>query len=227
MSTPTVIQWADWCTRFDALQDEVLGLHHSRGVWRTIRYMIETNPVVQRSGIVEHWLTQCYSVTQLSGVRRQVDQRKDVVSLWRLLDQLARQPSIATRAWFVAQLQARPQSAPYAARLAAEFDAFTSKGSAVLDGSMAASDRDRLRTDAQAAKRVVDQFVAHQADVSRQGSAGPGLITWGELDRAIDTVGDLYKKYYRLRHPGNTLGNLEPELPAEWDRMFATAWKHS
>jgi hypothetical protein len=63
--------------------------------------------------------------------------------------------------------------------------------------------------------------------VSRQGSTGPGLITWGELDRAIDTVGDLYKKDYRLRHPGSTLGNLEPELPAGWDRMFATAWKHS
>jgi hypothetical protein len=52
MSTPTAIQWADWCTRFEALQDEVLGLHHSRRVWRTIRDMIETNPAVQRSGIV-------------------------------------------------------------------------------------------------------------------------------------------------------------------------------
>ena len=61
--------------------------------------MIETDPNVNRSGIAEHWLTQCYSVAQLSGVRRQVDKRKDVVSLWRLLDELARQLAMATRLW--------------------------------------------------------------------------------------------------------------------------------
>ncbi len=52
------------------------------------------------------------------------------------------------------------------------------------------------------------------------------IITWGELDTAIDTVGELYKKYYNLRHPGEKLGNLEPDLPAGWDRLFDTAWKY-
>ena len=55
---------------------------------------------------------------------------------------------------------------------------------------------------------------------------GVAIITWGELDTAINTIGELYKKYYKLRHPGEKLGNLEPDLPAGWDRIFDTAWKY-
>jgi hypothetical protein len=73
--------------------------------------MIENNAQVRRSGIAEYWLTRCYSVAQMSGVRRQVDSRKDVVSLWRLLDELARKPTMVTRSWFDEQLHSRPSSA--------------------------------------------------------------------------------------------------------------------
>jgi hypothetical protein len=188
--------------------------------------MIETNPNVNRSGIAEHWLTQCYSVAQLSGVRRQVDKRKDVVSLWRLLDELARQPAMATRSWFIAELKSRPGSVHYLTMLAAEFDTFAGAGNSILDKKVAEADRDRLWAVTQAAKSVVDQFVAHQADATSPGSSGPALVTWGELDAAIDTVGELYRKYYRLRYPGAMLGNLEPDLPAGWDRIFESAWKN-
>jgi hypothetical protein len=96
-----------------------------------------------------------------------------------------------------------------------------------VDKSIVETDRDRLRAVAEAAKRVVDQSVAHQADVTNPGYQGPALITWGELDTAIDVVGELYKKYYQLRYPGQMLGNLEPDLPPGWDRIFETAWKAS
>jgi hypothetical protein len=187
--------------------------------------MIETNPQVQRSGIAEHWLTQCYSIAQLAGVRRQVDQRRDVVSLWRLLDGLARQPAMATRSWFTAQLQSRSESAPYTTSLATEFDQFAEAGSSTVDKRVAEADRDHLWAVTEAAKSVVDQFVAHQADVTHPEYRGPALITWGELDTAIDTVGALYKNYYRLRYSGMVLGNLEPDLPTGWDRIFLTPWK--
>jgi hypothetical protein len=217
--------WARWCYRFDALKDEILGLHHSRRVWRAVRTMIETNPRVNRSGIAEYWLTQRYSVAQLSSVRRQVDKRKNVVSLWRLLDELTRQPALATRSWFITELQSRSESSPYLTALAAEFDTFAGAGNPIMDKKVAETDRDRLWTVTQTAKSVVDQFAAHQADATSPGCSGPALVTWGELDTAIDTVGDLYRKYYRLRHPGTALGNLEPDLPVGWDRIFETAWK--
>ena len=70
----------------------------TRGGNRTIRDMIETK---SRGATLRHRGALAgavrYSVTQLPGVRCQADQR-NVVSLWRLLDQLVRHPSIATRA---------------------------------------------------------------------------------------------------------------------------------
>jgi len=175
MDSVTPAGWVRWRGQFDALKDEVLGLHHSRRVWRVVRAMIETNPQVKRSGIAEHWLTQCYSVAQLAGVRRQVDQRRDVVSLWRLLDGLARQPAMATRSWFTAQLQSRSESAPYATSLATEFDEFAGAGSSTVDKRVAEADRDHLWTVTEAAKSVVDQFVAHQADAAHPEFRGPAF----------------------------------------------------
>lgn len=220
----TATEWGQWCSQFDALHNEVLGLHHSRRMWRTVRSMIETNPAVRRSGIAEYWMNQSYSVCQLVAVRRQTDGRKGVVSLHRSLDHLARKPSMVTRAWFSQELESNPKSRPYAASLAAGFDDFADPGQAQVKASSVAADRDQLTAAADRAKQVVDESLAHLADPTR-GGTGPPAITWGDLDIAVDTIGNLYKKYYRLSHPGAILGNLEPNLPPGWDRIFETAWK--
>jgi hypothetical protein len=34
----------------------------------------------------------------------------------------------------------------------------------------------------------------------------------------------LARKYYRLRHPGNTLWYITPQLPASWLTAFEDAW---
>lgn len=132
---------------------------------------------------------------------------------------------MVTRSWFIAELQSRPGSGRHVTTLEAEFDTFAGAGNAIVDKKVAEADRDRLWAVTQAAKSVVDQFVAHQADATSPGHSGPALVTWRELDTAIDAVGELYRKYYRLRYPGTLLANLEPDLPAGWDRIFESAWK--
>lgn len=217
-------EWARWRAQFDALRDEVLGLHHSRRMWRTIRSMIEMNPAIERSGITEHWMSQCYSVCQLVAVRRQADARRGVVSLRRSLDHLARRPSMATRAWFASELERNPTSRPYAAELVGGFEDFAGPGQPSVDAASVRSDRDRLLAAVDLAKQVVDESLAHLADPAQAGDGAPA-ITWGDLDVAIDTIGDLYRKYYRLSHPGTVLSIHEPLIPPGWDRMFETAWK--
>jgi hypothetical protein len=55
-------------------------------------------------------------------------------------------------------------------------------------------------------------------------AANLGALTFGDLDLAIDAVGDLARKYYRLRHPGDTLWCITPQLPASWLTAFEHAW---
>ncbi len=133
-------------------------------------------------------------------------------------------PSIATRERFIDEVKANPLRAQYIHLHAPTFEIFAEPGQPFVSRAIVEADRDRLMEDAAKAKAVVDKLIAHHQDVAKLTVALP-TITWGELDAAIDTIGELYTKYYRLRYPGQMLSNLEPDLPPGWDRIFETAWK--
>ncbi len=221
-SMPSTQMWQDWCYRFDALHDSILDLFHSRRVWREILTMIETNPDVHRSGITEHWLTRCYAASQMIAIRRQLDRDSKTASLWRSLDVLARNPAMATRSWFAAQLDKRVIDPRHLMSIAATFDQFARPCEDSVNGQLIRKDADLLATVGSTARAIVNKVFAHH---EYRPSASSLEITWGEFDDAIDTIGDLYKKYYQLRRPGVVLGNLIPDLPAGWDLIFTTAWK--
>lgn len=61
-------------------------------------------------------------------------------------------------------------------------------------------------------------------DDDPQGLPAGLAVTWSELDAALDAVGSIYKKYYRLRHAGESLGILTPLKSPGWIQMFETAW---
>ena len=65
--------------------------------------------------------------------------------------------------------------------------------------------------------------IAHRDDNPGRVPAAPP-VTWAELDAALDAVGTIYKKYYRLRHPGEALGALTPLKSPGWIQMFQVAW---
>jgi hypothetical protein len=87
------------------MHDSILDLFHSRRIWRTIRAMIETNPDVHRSGIIEHWLTRCYTNSQMTAIRRHRDRR--TASLRRSLDLLAERPLRGGEILIASQILAR------------------------------------------------------------------------------------------------------------------------
>ena len=65
--------------------------------------------------------------------------------------------------------------------------------------------------------------IAHRDDNPGRVPAAPP-VTWAELDAALDAVGTIYKKYYRLRHPGEALGALTPLKSPGWIQMLQVAW---
>ena len=92
------------------------------------------------------------------------------------------------------------------------------------------TDAARIRQDIGALEAVISRVntyttktIAHRDDNPRRVPAAPA-VTWAELDAAVDAVGGIYKKYYRLRHPGEALGALTPLKSPGWIQMFQTAW---
>lgn len=219
-------EWQSWCERFDETHHGVIVLFHDRAVWRTTRAMIDTNPVIRQTGTVENWLARCYTTTQLVGIRRECDGDKTSIGIRRALTHLAGCPRIATRAWYAEELARRdPDRTPEELdRLVAGFDQFAGPGKAFVDPALVKLDLERLSTAVEKAETYTNKVLAHRDDVT-SGTMAATHLTWGDLDSAINMIGEIHKKYYTLRHPATMLGTLTPLAPLGWDTMFETPWK--
>lgn len=219
-------EWQSWCMRFDETEKGVLRLFHDRYIWKTILAMLDANPSVARGGFGEHWLGWCYTTTQLVSIRRECDRDKNSVGIGRSLDHLAGNPRIATRQWYEQQirLRARPDWEPWEiAQLEARFDDFAGPGKPFIDPALVRRDIAGLAALIGKVNTYTTKNLAHRDDITRAAST-VSAVTWGQLDAAIDAIGRLHKKYYKLRNPGESLGSLTPLVSPGWVQMFNAPW---
>jgi hypothetical protein len=219
-------EWQNWCWRFDETEKGVLRLFHDRYIWKTVLAMLDANPSVGRGGFAEHWLGWCYTTTQLVSIRRECGHDKESVGIGRSLGHLVGNPRIATRQWYEQQIRrrARPDWENWErAHLNARFDEFAAPGQPFIDARLVQHDLGELDALTAKANTYTSKNLAHRDDISRAVSTVPA-VTWGQLDAAIDAIGRLHKKYYKLRHPGESLGSLTPLISPGWIQMFTVAW---
>ena len=65
-------------------------------VYREVGQIINANPKIQTDGYFYQWLGITYSQSASIGLRRHLDSRPDVITLWRLLDDIQQSPAILT-----------------------------------------------------------------------------------------------------------------------------------
>ena len=103
MPPGTIRRWKRWLR---IIYGEIVNLAHQRRLFREIAEMFRTNPALQQGeGTVWQWLAENYSTTAAVAVRRQADRsrRRPVASLENLLTEIAENPGVLTRRWFVSQ----------------------------------------------------------------------------------------------------------------------------
>ncbi|MFE2601639.1 hypothetical protein ACFXCZ_35080, partial [Streptomyces sp. NPDC059396] len=104
-----------------------------------------------------------------------------------------------------------------------KFDSFAlSPQSPDLDPSKVQADIDKLRDAVLTTRTYTNKVVAHRQYMTTKIS-----LAWADLDIALNTVGEVLKRYYTLRHPPIIKGNLTPELPLGWERPYQAAWSPS
>lgn len=214
--------WQSWCNDFDAAQQDIQRLFHNRYVWLTVNEMLQrTAPEIEFNTIVQNWLTTLYANTQCTGIRRECDRDTRTSSLERCLRRLCETPAIADRARYEAGVRANPDTPEqHRALKMSGFDEFApAPGAPALDVARIEADLEELRTAVETTRIYTNKIVAHREVV------GPSItLAWADLDLALNKVGEVLKRYYRLRHPGSVLGNLTPELPLGWEKPFRSPW---
>lgn len=215
-------QWEKWCSHFDAAEQDIHRLFHNRHVWLTIGDMLERSArEIGFNAIIQNWLTTNYAFSQCTGIRRECDPDTRTSSLERCLARLIESPRMASRARYEVGILANPNIPDqYRQMRMSDYDEFAvSPGSPDLDTRRVQADLYALRDAAAAARKYTNKVVAHREVVGETIT-----LVWADLDQALNAVGGVLKRYYKLRHPGTKMGNLTPELPAGWEKPFRSPW---
>ncbi len=216
--------WKRWCERFDRTHNGVIRLFHDRAIWRIILAMLEANKHVTRGGFGEYWLGSCYTASQLISIRRETGADSDSIGIRRSLNSLEGNPRVATRAWHRQQIVQRGHQGEDLDCLASGFNRFAAPGQPFIDPALVRQDITALQAVITRVNRYTNKTLAHRDDDISRGAPRAPDITWAELDAAIDAIGTIHKKYFSLRHPGESLWALTPLTPPGWIRLFGTAW---
>jgi hypothetical protein len=216
-------RWKRWCLRFDEAAQDIRTLFHNRHVWLSITQMWQENAeAIELNTIVQNWHVRLYVNTQCTGIRRECDANMRTSSLENCLRELAKYPKMMDRSRFEAGIEANPEiPAEFKTINKQKFDAFAlSPQSADLDQAKIETDIRNLRAAADTTRTYTNKIVAH-----REFTTAKITLAWADLDLALNTVGEVLKRYYTLWNTGVIKGNLTPELPLGWERPYQAAWR--
>jgi hypothetical protein len=213
-------RWDRWCDRFDAADREVGVLFHTRQLWWATTKMWTDNAAdIKLNNIVQNHFVRQYVATQCVGIRRECDDDRHTSSVLWCLNELIKFPDMIDRARFEAIVDADPTTKPqYKQVTKTKYSKLAQPGAAGLDVAAIEADRTYLTATAVPVRAYTNKVLAH-----REHTATIDL-KWAELDKALNAVGELVKKYYLLRSGGKIKGNLTPDLSSAWDVPFRTAW---
>jgi hypothetical protein len=213
--------YARWVRWMDTIARETIGLFGFRDYWRGLAQMTQANPDIPPSTIF-NVLAIWYGSAMMIGIRRQTDRRNDSVSLWRLLTEMAQRPNVITRSRHVAVWVRDGYDADWRSREGDKsFTTFAGEGAETIPPDRTFADRQRLWDVAEPIIRHVNKRLAHREEDER---ALPAVPTYGEINRAVDLVGELLNRY-QLLLKASTWHPLEPVHHEDWTQAFTVAWK--
>lgn len=210
-------RWADWLGRQGgkpSIFNDVTGMLASRHVWDSFNIVYGEAPLeARKNATLQSWLNQNYIRAQGLGVRRQTDIRNDVISLGRLLQQVARHPQALSRDRFYAE------TSGHNTREAAseEFSRVVGPGD-FIDSAIPEADLAYLRELTETVRTMVTKEFAHYDPGMGQFSEG---VTFGDLHDAIDVIVQLARKYRSM-----ILGSdFYPDVAmTPWEGIFLVPW---
>jgi hypothetical protein len=212
-------KWQRW---FDIIYNDILTVATYRQVFFELREMVEANAHLRRESLYYTFVSDTYSTYCLAAMRRQVDLDSDAVSLYRLLKDLRENPAVLTRKWYVTAFLEnanKQRDDPTWTRHAnSAFNTFAGSGGAVLIVSSLVTDVEVLVAAVAACKAYVDRRIAH-----RDHRDPESIPTLSDVHGAIETVGNLVKKYHLLFR-FSTLHDFTPIMPLGWKEIFRIPW---
>ena len=200
-----ITKWKLWNS---AIEDELTQLLASQQIFRYYKVFVQANPKIDRSGMIfHHWVRDNYYTYVAMAIRRQVDLKKDVISLMRLIDGIKKNPQYLTRAWHMSLYSPAMQAA------ANDFFTKMAGTGSYFDPKIAERDLKKLEEISSKVTQIADRAIAHNSN------RPSGNVTFNEIDECIRGFQEMAQKYYLLLTASSI--NLDPSMDHSWLAIFA------
>ena len=209
----------EWLDDMRIIWDEAAELVDYRLVYRRVQDMIRRNPRLPRDSLMYNWVNASFAYATSMAVRRLVDPSKGTISLARLLKRIAKHPNGITRAWFVNTSDKRSKEVlPGRDRSLADraFDELTGTPGPHTSAVVVKADHDHLCNGGATIQRYTHEYLAH-----RSARPTTWLVTYPDLNAAIDAVTQIADRYARLLKVGVV---VETPLPEDFQAVFQIPW---
>jgi hypothetical protein len=211
-------EWVGWLGKEPkpgTIMRDVYGMIAARQIWETFQEIVVVAPdPAKKYGTFHSWFNASYLHAQGLAVRRQVDVKKGVVSLARLLGSVARSPGVVSRERFVAELYPDdPRDGN------GDFDRLVGQGVNALSRRVVRDELKDLANGTAKVKTWIDKEVAHYDRNTGQFSEG---LTFDDVHEAVDLIFDVYSRYCALLLGSQVLRFVAIQQP--WEAVFRHPW---
>lgn len=216
-------RWERWRTwlgenpKPPSIYEDVVAMMAPRQVWDSFNRIYGAAPEEARSfGTFQSWVAQNYVRFLALGIRRQCDTRADVISLGRLLHDIAANPEVLSRE------RHRTLHQPEMHGMASGwFDDLAGPGREFIDPAIPERDLADLLSGTELVREWVNKEIAHYDE--QRGQFGVGL-TFASLHQGLELIHATMNKYmhdskHDRRQRGRD-GSLGVDLPGRLGRYL-------
>ena len=180
--------------------------------------IVEPNPDLPDNNLFIIWAWKNYLFTAAMGVRRQISNKYDDVSLVNLLEDIKKEPSILSRQRYTSLFKGTGLETEYH-YINKCFDDIVGKGKDFIDPAEIENDIQRLNTTAESLKVYATKTLAH---AGKDAKSIKILPTIKDLDDSIDLFEKMLNKYYALLNAGGI--GLPKVAQVPWKEIFLKPW---
>ncbi len=212
---PTEIE--QWKKELEEITNDVTDLIENQHVFHRLGEIIKANPKIAKDNFFWDHLRANYGAAMVIGIARQVDEKKVVISLMRLLKDLERNYTVVTKKWFGDQYENSPSALPRQIGEAHFADSFGNN--AELDPAIVKKDI----ADLSAVTANVEKFRHTRIAHKNKDKSLKIDLSFQEVDDALAFLEKLVIKYQLLLNQAG-YPKLMPSVHYDWEEVFRTPW---
>ena len=206
----TFLRWKRW---YKIIHAAITDLAYKRYIYREVTGIITANPRLQVPSAFFDWMRRVYIVDMTVGVRTLVDWGPRVISLVKLMEEIADHPEVISRRRYTAKYMGWLRRYGHF-----DFDRIAGKGKHQIDKNAIEVQRRDLIASQKKIRTFVNNHVVH-----RNKNRMHRLPTQAELDHCLDLLEDLAKRYTLLLEQKG-LTKVVPVIQYDWKAPFRVPW---